>query len=88
MPLMMFDFLCTLCGEEFEDLIEREHPDPVKCPLCGSSQTQRLITGTRIDPKLGVDPDSFPTMGDKWARKQRQRKAIEMKRRHANGDEA
>jgi len=84
----MFDYLCTLCGDEFEELVEREHPDPVKCPLCGSSKTQRLITGTHIDPRLGLDAASFPTMGDKWARKQRQRKAIEMKKRHASGEDA
>lgn len=85
--LMMFDYLCTLCGDEFEELVDREHPDPVKCPTCGSSSTQRLITGTRIDPRLGIHADSFPTMGDKWVRKQRQRKAIEMKRRLSHGEE-
>jgi putative FmdB family regulatory protein len=87
MSLILFDYLCTTCGDEFEELVEREHPDPVKCPTCGSSSTRRLVTGTRIDPRLGIHADVFSTMGDKWAKKQRQRKAIEMKRRREHGDE-
>lgn len=85
MPLMMFDYQCDVCFNEFEELVDRDNPGTVKCPVCDSSKTRRLVTGTRIDPRLGVDPDSFPTMGDKWARKQRQRKATEMKRRESHG---
>lgn len=87
MKLILFDFECRDCGLEFEELAYRDHPDPVKCPQCHSTSTKRLITGTRIDPRLGVDAASFPTMGDAWARKRRERSAIEAKRRREHGDE-
>ena len=83
MPLILFDHQCNLCGHEFEELVDRANPR-VECPLCGDSNVTRLVTGTHIDPRLGIHADAFPTMGDKWAKKQRQRKAIEMKRRQAD----
>lgn len=82
--LILFDFECCDCGTEFEELAYRDHPDPVKCPRCHGS-SRRLITGTRIDPRLGVDATSFPTMGDAWARKRRERAAIENKRKREHG---
>jgi putative FmdB family regulatory protein len=84
MPLLLSDYECKGCGHEFEELADRDNPNSVKCPLCGQFNPTRLITGTRIDPRLGLDPTGFPTMGDKWARTHRQAAQIERKRNRAH----
>lgn len=86
--MILFDFLCRACGAEFEELVARDNPDSAKCPKCTSSKTTRLVTGTRIDPRLGVDGSSFPTMADKWTRTRRERLQIEQKREAAHGPDA
>lgn len=38
----MFDYKCLKCSENFEELVR--HPeDPVKCPVCSSPNTQKLV---------------------------------------------
>lgn len=83
MPLLLSDYECQSCGAKFEELADRNHPETVKCPECGQFNATRLITGTRIDPRLGVDL-AFPTMADKWARTRRQAAQIERKRKQAH----
>ena len=83
--LILFDFECRSCGGQFEELADRNHPDSVKCPLCASSDVQRLIYGARIDPRLGVNADAFPSLGAAWERKRRERMAIEKKRYERHG---
>lgn len=78
----LFDYECAYCGNEFEEFFEPS----VECPHCGYSPCTKLITGTRIDPKLGVDPGSFTTLGDKWARVREQKQKIEAKRAREHGD--
>lgn len=80
MGLMLSDYECTACGHIFEELADRDAPETVKCEQCGQFSCKRLITGTRIDPRLGVDP-SYPTLYDAWARKRKQAAAQERKRK-------
>jgi putative FmdB family regulatory protein len=79
--LRLFDFECldAACGHNFEELVKYEDSDAIRCPLC-NSPTRRLIGAPTIDPRLGLDAASFPTMADKWARVRRQRAKIESKR--------
>lgn len=85
MPRLLFSYECRTCSQEFEELVDRDNPGTVNCLKCGSTNTHRLVTGGRIDPKLGVDAESWPTMGDRWARIRRQRKQIEDKQARDNG---
>lgn len=79
--LRTYDYECkdARCGTTFEELVRYEDADKQRCPVC-NGPTRRLIGAPRIDPKLGLDAASWPTMGDKWARIRRQRKQIESKR--------
>jgi len=83
--LVLFDHECTGCGHTFEELVDRDHPETVKCPKCDQFHVRRLITGGRIDPSLGTDP-AFPTMYDAWARKHEQAAKIERKRKLSHGE--
>lgn len=82
MPRILSDFECSNCTHVFEDFTGPE----IWCPECGSKAVTRLITGTRLDPRLGVNPDSFPTMGDKWARVRKQKQQIDAKRARDHGE--
>lgn len=86
MPRILFDFQCPKCTNEFEELVNTGSPETVNCPEC-STPAIKLITGTRIDSRLGVDASSYPTLGDKWARIRKQRQQIEAKRARDNGPE-
>lgn len=87
MAKILFDFECQVCSQVFEEFYNTTAPDenPAKC-VCGSTTTKRLIGATRIDPKLGLDPEGFPTMGDKWARIRNQRTRIERQQASAHGE--
>ena len=74
MKLLMFDFECRGCGVIFEDLIPSTE-NTAKCPECGDLGN-RLIASPRLDWRMGADPE-FATMGDKWARMQKQRQKSE-----------
>jgi len=78
--LRLFDFECRTCTLIFEDMVELESEVGPTCPKCDAVNAKRLISGTRLDPRLGLDPTGFPTMGDKWAQVRRQRQQIERKR--------
>lgn len=68
--LLVFEFLCTKCGNSFEDLVDpitRELP----CPNCNYS-AGRIISAPRLDPKMGLS-DDFPTMASKWEKRTRDR---------------
>lgn len=77
MALILFDYKCRDCDDVFEELVNRDNPGKVKCPNCKTSNTDRQLCAPRLDPKLGLDAEGFPTMGDKWARIRRQRAKIE-----------
>ena len=86
MPVL-YDFACEGpgCLNQFEEFADWANPVPVNCPLCGNS-SKRLIGGARIDPKLGLDREGFPTMADKWERTRRQRLQIETKEAASRGE--
>ena len=43
MPL--YEYHCGKCNEEFETLVSfSRSDDPVKCPKCGSEETDRLMS--------------------------------------------
>lgn len=67
--LLLFDFECPE-GHIFEDLIQ-SNTNSVECPRCGT-QAKRMISGTHLDPKMGLSND-FPSMARKWEKKTRQR---------------
>lgn len=66
--LILFDFECNSCGV-FEELVySAEHSTP--CPKCGAPAS-RMISPVRLDYRMGIYSNSFPTMADKWERIQR-----------------
>ena len=88
MTLRMFDFECPN-GHEFEDLVDIS-PDGLitaSCPTCHQSG-KKLMSATRLDTRLGVNADAFPTLGDKWARIRHQRAAIDAKKVRDHGPDA
>lgn len=42
--LKVFDFRCNNCKEEFEDLVDISIPGGVECALCGSKDTQQILS--------------------------------------------
>ena len=84
--LILFDFTCQECALDFEELIHTSNPETVKCPECGSTDTERRLCAPRLDPRLGLDATGFPTMGDKWARTRIQRAKIENAKARSNGE--
>jgi putative FmdB family regulatory protein len=87
MARILFDYECPECGHGFEEFVNTSSPETVNCPECSAPSTKQ-ITGTRIDPRLGVHADAYPTMGDKWARIRVQRQKIEAKRARDHGPDA
>ncbi len=79
-----FDYQCK-AGHVFEEFVDRNAPEKVKCPVCGELNTTRLISAPRIDGALGLDANSFPTMGAKWVRQRRQHQSMEERRKGEHG---
>ena len=44
MPI--FEYSCSKCGEEFEELVFNDS-NPVPCPKCGSEETGKLMSCCR-----------------------------------------
>ncbi len=40
----MYDFVCSKCGEEFEELVSAGDSDTPACPSCGSNKTKRQMS--------------------------------------------
>lgn len=40
----MYDFLCTACGEKFEELVLTKDAASPVCPQCGSTATERQMS--------------------------------------------
>ena len=49
----MYDFYCTACSHEFEDMTSPEAACP-PCPQCGSMETERLVCAPSL--KKGAMP--------------------------------
>lgn len=73
--LLIFDFVCTKCGHSFEEMQELDDHKDIPCTNCRYTAV-RTISGTSIDPKLGVDT-AFPSAAGRWEKKQRQRAKID-----------
>lgn len=73
--LLLYDFECTTCGSEFEELVKTTF-FTATCPKCSGTGRRLIPTGKINYRKMGVDPD-FPTAGEKWAKMQEQRKRVE-----------
>lgn len=84
--LILYDFRCTSCTSVFDDMVKSDVFEAI-CPECGETGT-RLVSRPRLDPRLGVDADGFPTMGDKWARTRVQRKKVEERREREHGPDS
>lgn len=67
--LLFFDFVCS-DNHSTEELVD-PNDTSIECPQCGKT-AKRIISGTSIDPNLGLSND-FPSMADKWAKKTRAR---------------
>jgi putative FmdB family regulatory protein len=63
--LILYDFRCTACGLKFDDMVKSDVFE-TPCISCGS-QSKRLVSCPRLDPRMGLDPD-FPTAYDAWAK--------------------
>lgn len=47
MPL--FEYLCVSCGASFEQLVRTtKNPQAIVCPVCKSSETQKLLSGFAV----------------------------------------
>lgn len=73
--LILYDWRCTGCQTKFEDMAKSDVKQ-IPCPECGEV-ANRLIACPRLDPRMGLDPEGNPTMGDKWAKVREQRARIE-----------
>lgn len=79
--LILFDFQCTTCDAVFEELVTTDTVS-FNCHECDGAAV-RIISGTHIDPKLGVSND-FPTMARRWEKKTRQRAKRDNSDYHTN----
>jgi putative FmdB family regulatory protein len=50
MPI--YEFQCSGCGRQFEELILGSRPRPV-CPDCGSDRCEKLLSSFRLGPGSG-----------------------------------
>lgn len=44
--MRLYEFRCTKCQQEFEDLVRSEQ-DSVHCPQCGSPKVHRILSAVR-----------------------------------------
>ncbi len=59
----MYEYSCTACGNEFEELVFKEDT-PVKCTKCGSDKTKKLISRCRHKHGDGPGiPAAMPSSG-------------------------
>lgn len=67
---ILFDHICEPCKHKFEGWVE--NGQACKCPKCGKQAFK--VPGGNIDwNRMGLDAESFPTCGDKWAKAREQR---------------
>lgn len=57
----MYDFYCSSCSCEFEDMVGPDEACP-PCPNCGSADTERLLSAANL--KHGAKP--FKVDGRAW----------------------
>ena len=65
--MILYRYECENCSVTSEQWSPMEERNQQLCSTCGL-QLKLLICPVTIDPDLGwKDPDSFPTLADKWA---------------------
>jgi len=83
--LMFFDFTCSGCSAQFEDMIDCSEKS-TSCPECGATANRQVspvrIDRTAIAMTKGASPESIAH----FDRIHRQRRAIEDKAFERNGD--
>jgi len=52
----VYDYKCQVCGEISEILIRSGRNDFVKCPVCGSSKMDRLLSSSYLVKMESRDP--------------------------------
>lgn len=52
----MYDFRCTNCGKEYQELTSYSKIDQVKCPACGEKNKERIYKTTVKGPITGCGP--------------------------------
>lgn len=84
---IIYEWRCTdaSCNTKFDEMAKPDVQTSI-CPECGSVANRAVSMG-RIDPKLGADPEGFPTMADKWARKIEAKTREAERRQREHGDE-
>lgn len=68
--IMIYEYECKSCGLLFEKYgIKLSNCDkPCECPHCKGEGERRISMPHFAYQKMGLDAESFPTAGDKWAR--------------------
>ncbi len=83
--MILYSYYCLPCLNVFDDWAKlADYDKPAECPLCGNFAPRKRTFPT-IDPKLGLDRDSFPSMALKWERIRKQRAVIEKNREIEHG---
>lgn len=85
MSRVLFDYDCSACAHEFEELVYRDDPKTIACPSCQKLTATRRIAAPTIDPRMGVS-STFSTMADRWAKVRRQRLKHAEKLQRDHGD--
>lgn len=81
--LILYDFRCTRCKAKFDTMVKSDvHETP--CVECGAL-SKRLVSTPRFDPRMGLDPEGNPTMGDRWAKIRKDRAKAEKKHYKEHG---
>jgi putative FmdB family regulatory protein len=61
----MYEYACQSCGQQFEKLVRSMNStDPVACPKCASTQTQRTLSVFAVSGEGGASKSTpLPTGG-------------------------
>ena len=63
MPI--YEFNCTQCGNQWDELLKQSDPDPDVCPKCGKASVQRWVSAAAFRLKgAGWYETDFKNEGD------------------------
>ena len=63
MPI--YEFNCTQCGNQWDELLKQSDPDPENCPKCGEASVQRWVSAAAFRLKgAGWYETDFKNDGD------------------------
>lgn len=73
-----YDYKCE-DGHVYEEMHSPSTYDECgPCPQCGKTGARVVLVAAHLDYRMGVDPDGFPTMADKWAKIQKSKNSGKM----------